>query len=799
MSDKTCCFVAYPSKPISLAETIEGAIKEIRGGQVVDIEGWKSKSVSGKFIMVEICKAIENCDIFICDLTSLNHNVLFELGFAIGRKKRIWILIDPNIQDSKHNYEKFKLLTTVGYTPYSNSQDIERKFYEEKPWEDLENTIYKEAIESIITSITSRITSRNKDTLLYLKSGIETESSIKLSQSINHSRIPIIVDDPKEVRTQTLSWYAIETHNAFAVIAHFLSPNHVGWQIHNAKNSFVSGLAFGFGKKLLMLAHDPYNSPIDYREILKTHKTAKICKNFAESWLQEIEGKYFEKETVAQKYEEELKAHSELQSITIGDPVAEHESEALQDYFIPTAEYIAALQSKQSLFIGRKGYGKTAILYRLAYELRSSLRNHVCIIKPIAYELEGILQMLQQSLSTSETGYLIESFWKFLIYTEITKSVVEELNNKPDHYQYSDKEQKLLDVANENESIILPDFSIRLEAVVNSLKDVNKEKSKANQRAKISELLHNEVIWRLRSVLGTVLEEKNKVTVLIDNLDKAWNQGSDFPTLSKLLLGLIAVSRRITNDFQKTDRWRRPVSLSLIIFLRSDIFSRILKYARERDKISYSRIIWNDPEILLRVLEERIMVSSGATNPDEIWSKYFCNKVKGVPIKDYLTISIIPRPRDLIYLSRAAIELAINRHHTIVKEEDILNAQKKYSQYLLESLLVENSIQIDVLESFFYEFVGATEIVNSDFVINAMKNCKIEEDKLDFVLDLLCDLTFFGREVEEGRFIFSYSEDEKEKLKAMARKKLEKCKTKKMKFRIHNAFHTYLEIIPVNK
>lgn len=790
MAKNKCCFVAYPSKPISLAETIESAIEEIKGGQVVDIEGWKSKSVSGKFIMVEICKAIESCDIFICDLTTLNHNVLFELGYAIAKKKRIWILLDPSIKDSKLDYEKFKLLTTVGYKPYSNSQEIEANFYKDKPWDDLENTIYKDAIESIMTT-------RKQDTLLYLKSGIETESSIKLSQTVNDSKIPKIVDDPNEVRTQSLSWYAKETSNAFAVVAHSLSSTHIGWRLHNAKNSFVSGLAFGFGKNLLMLAHDPYDAPIDYRELLKTHKTAKICKKYAESWLKGIEDKYFKREAAVQKYEKVLKAHSELQSITVGDPVAEHESEALQEYFVTTAEYNAALESKQSLFIGRKGYGKTAILYRLEHKLKSDLRNHVCIIKPVAYELEGILQMLQQSISTSEKGFLIESFWKFLIYTEIAKSVFEELNNKPVHYQYSNDEQLLLDVVNENSSIVILDFSIRLEAVVNNLKDVNKKKSKADQRARISELLHSDVIWKLRSVLGKALENKNKVTVLIDNLDKAWNQGEDFNSLSRLLLGLMAVSRRISKDFQKSDHRRRPVNLSLIIFLRSDIFSQVIKYARERDKISYSRIVWNDSELLLRVLEERFMVSSGVANPDEIWSNYFCDKVKGIPTKDYILNYIIPRPRDLIYLSRAALELAINRRHTRVEEDDILKAQRRYSQYALESLLVENSIQIEVLEAFLYEFVGASEIVDSSFVLQAIKNCNIAEDKLDFVIELLCDLTFIGREIEEGRFEFSYNEDEKAKLQAMARKTVEKRKNKVMRFRINNAFHSYLEVKPV--
>ena len=73
------CFVAYPALPDSLSETIEEGIKRIGKSQIVEIDSWKSVSVTGKFIMAEICKAIERRDIFICDLTNLNQNVLFEL------------------------------------------------------------------------------------------------------------------------------------------------------------------------------------------------------------------------------------------------------------------------------------------------------------------------------------------------------------------------------------------------------------------------------------------------------------------------------------------------------------------------------------------------------------------------------------------------------------------------------------------------------------------------------------------------------------------------------------------------
>jgi hypothetical protein len=77
------CFVAYSSNPPALAETIETAITKISEGDVVTIHGWKSLAVGGKYIITEICRAIDDSDLFIADLTGLNHNVLFELGYPM--------------------------------------------------------------------------------------------------------------------------------------------------------------------------------------------------------------------------------------------------------------------------------------------------------------------------------------------------------------------------------------------------------------------------------------------------------------------------------------------------------------------------------------------------------------------------------------------------------------------------------------------------------------------------------------------------------------------------------------------
>ena len=146
------------------------------------------------------------------------------------------------------------------------------------------------------------------------------------------------------------------------------------------------------------------------------------------------------------------------------------------------------------------------------------------------------------------------------------------------------------------------------------------------------------------------------------------------------------MNNNIVFDFKKHSRKKIQLfHLSILIFLRSDIFSHVLKSARERDKISFSRLMWNDAEVLLRIIEERIIYfSEEEITPSDVWDRFFCKDIKSVPIKKYLVENIIPRPRDIIYLIRTAVEIAVNRRHSNVIDVDLIEAQKRYSQYALD-------------------------------------------------------------------------------------------------------------------
>src|ERR1017187_1929882 len=140
------------------------------------------------------------------------------------------------------------------------------------------------------------------------------------------------------------------------------------------------------------------------------------------------------------------------------------------------------------------------------------------------------------------------------------------------------------------ESVIMPEFSVRLDSAVSQLRNLGVAASAEKQRFSISERLHGDMLARLRGVLGRALSAKARVALLVDNLDKAWNQHTDLKILSELLFGLLSVSARVAEEFAKDGSWREAVNLSLTIFLRSDIYAAMIRFARERDKLPIRRM-----------------------------------------------------------------------------------------------------------------------------------------------------------------------------------------------------------------
>jgi hypothetical protein len=140
-------FFAFPSQPPSCGEVITNATATLERSNVVQVIPWTACSIGGVIVIKEICHHIDDSSLFFADLTGLNPNVMFELGYAIGRNKRIWLILDESYTEGKRRFQQVRILTTVGYRPYANSEDIHRSFFIDSPHLTLERTIFKEEIE----------------------------------------------------------------------------------------------------------------------------------------------------------------------------------------------------------------------------------------------------------------------------------------------------------------------------------------------------------------------------------------------------------------------------------------------------------------------------------------------------------------------------------------------------------------------------------------------------------------------------------------------------------------------------
>lgn len=786
-------FFAYSSHPTTRAETVKYAITSLRArAPYVEITPWEALSVGGKVVVREICRRIDASDLFVADATGINPNVMFEMGYAVGRRKRIWIVLDTSVATAKRDYSQLEILTGIGYVGYHNSEELVAAFLRERPFEDLSNTVFSAAIEPALSPGANT-------SLLYLRSLQENEADRRLSELVSRYQrtgLPATIDDPTEAKIQPLGWYGQRVYSAIAVLAHLSNETREGWQLHNARYAFVCGLACGLEKPLLMLSEVGYETPFDYRDLLARYSSVSQCLEVAGGFLERIRASHAALQETTHFALAPVELATELRGLRVGEYIAEHEAARLDGYFVETAAYGEALIGRHTIFVGRKGSGKTANLIRIASELGHDRRNLVVVVKPVAYDLDAVVRLLRKYRERDAKGYLVESLWKFLLYSELALASAVEIRRK--HLgAWTAEERALIDLMERERSLLLEDFAVRLERSVDSLLALADRPGIEETRVAISEALHEGLLKELRVALGAFLHHRERVAILVDNLDKAWSPSSDLENLSYLLLGLLGAASRLSVEFGKADHWRKEVALGLTVFLRSDIFHYVTKSAREPDKISYSRLIWTDREMLLRIIDQRLVASrSNGVPPAAIWNRYFCPMIAGIPIREYLTSQILPRPRDLVFLVRAAIQTAVNRGHARVEESDVLEAERSYSLHALDTLEVEGGATIPKLLDVLFEFLSASEIVSRDEVVSFLVRAGTEPERHQSVIDQLCALSFLGLEVHDGEFAFSADEDELEKNLVLARK-LGEARNAPSRYRVNVPFHKYLEIHPV--
>src|SRR4051794_41134360 len=133
MLSASTVFFGYPSKPEVSRETLERAAEALRERFGLTVRTWEDLSIAGRVLIDEITRAIDDAEVNVFDVTTLNENVLFELGYAIASDRRIWLLRDPSDAKAAERWTQTPLLHTVGYREYLNADDVVAAYMRDQP------------------------------------------------------------------------------------------------------------------------------------------------------------------------------------------------------------------------------------------------------------------------------------------------------------------------------------------------------------------------------------------------------------------------------------------------------------------------------------------------------------------------------------------------------------------------------------------------------------------------------------------------------------------------------------------
>ena len=225
----------------------------------------------------------------------------------------------------------------MGYASYDNHESLADSILSERPWDSLSQTLLDSRYRQPLAKF-------EDPTLMYRKPPVNTDSVLAVQEEFGRSvfQHSIVVDDPNEYSSQILQWYVEKLLSADAAVVHLLSSDHTNQASYNLKSSIVAGLGMGFGRPLLMLAHEPYESPLYYEKWLKAHDTAEGCIQLTTGWLSEITPTLTHRRPNRQRATPAASTNMDLRNFFLGDAVAEHKSDRLSEYFVETSSYVAA-------------------------------------------------------------------------------------------------------------------------------------------------------------------------------------------------------------------------------------------------------------------------------------------------------------------------------------------------------------------------------------------------------------------------------------------------------------------------
>jgi hypothetical protein len=754
----------YPSEPPIIANTVEEAVRSLRRSEPdKKWNTWRDLGVAGQIIFCKICISQRFSKAVIADVTTLNFNLLFEIGYALGLDVPVCPIRDSSYIKDQKLFDELGLLDTFGYLDFANAHELALKVKQYRP-----------------QRLASQRLAINLERPLYLvKSPVQSEGMVKLMSAVKKSAVRFRSFDPRETPRLSLHEAAKQVYSSLGIILHLMSPDRRGALTHNARCAFIGGLGMAAGRRVLMLQETEVQQPVDYRDVVRSYsdpsKVGDLVQPIIRGIVERLQLSTFVPNPLPQ---------TPLEKLDFGDLAAENEIKGLRSYFVPTGQYNDAKRGRARLVVGRKGAGKTAIFYGVRSTYVRSISHLVLDLKPEGHQFVKLREFVLSKLSPGIQQHILTAFWNYLLLMEIAHKLLEDersvsYEDKARRRAYSALEAAYGRPASEEQA----DFSERLLGLVDDIVAKRSLLQDVQTTGDVTQLVYTRSIPVLNQALSDYLacSRKEDVWLLFDNLDKGWPVQSPKDEDILLLRSLLEATRKLQRHFEKNE-----IEFHVVVFIRNDIYQHLVLDAGDRGKDTAVILDWADPEAVKELLRKRMVAStSHEASFERLWATFFSSHVHGEESFSYILNRTLLRPREIIRFCRYCLDVAVSRGHDRVQEADVLQAEKSYS----DDELVDISLEMGDLDPKYadvpYAFIDAQSSLSREEVETRIRDSGIEDGRIGEMITLLLWFGFLGLHVppDGERYSFQFQHDLKKMWSGLDQKSV-LC--------IHPAFHAAL-------
>ena len=744
MPTDTTGFIAYPSSPREVGESILAAVGTLqRNHPSWKLQPWQANDVAGYCLTDPILDNIANARILIADVTKLNFNVTYEIGYAVGLQRRAFLVKNKALVSDQRLLLDVGLFDTMGYSEYSNSDELTKK----------------------ITAITSFASLPLSDTPLNKRAPVyivtprdKAEAEIRIISRVKKAGgIYFRSFDPVENARLSVRSAIENVCSSIGIILPLLSGNRSDSQAHNLRCAFVAGLAHALQKETLLLqAGGSEPVPIDLRDHVTIYDTLDSINAIIADFVPRV--------TTRLQDEDEFvlsESSTPLADLVLGQSAAENEMAQLGSYYLQTEEFNRVLNGDINVVAGRKGSGKSALFIQVRNKLRRDKRFIILDLHPEGFQLHKFKGQVLRHLEQGTREHTITAFWEYLFFLELAHKLLEKDRNTYFHdHTIRDLYMRTSALFEKDPVASQGDFAERMlkltERLEESFEKALQDSDDATflTRSQITEFLYRHDMKVLRETTIEYLAAKKGAWILFDNIDKGWHaHGIDSEDLLILrcLLEALAKLRR--------DLGRAEISCKTVVFLRNDVFELLIQDMPDRGKISRLVVDWTDQNLLREVLRRRFVsnLKEKAAEFDTIWRNIAQTHIRGgLESSNYVIERCLMRPRALIDLLMHSKAHAVNLRHTKILEEDFAAGEQAYSTDLINQIDLEIQDAFPHAQHSLYAFIEAPHLLDHSQLSEYLNRVGLETEKHGELLELLLWYGFLGILRDDGCTTYIY-------------------------------------------